>query len=691
LSGAVVAAVCLLFVLFVPPALAAETLRVGSETDYAPFSIVNDQGEPDGFAVELFRSVAQAMNREVTFETGPWSEVLEGLRVGDLDALPFVGIFPERDAYLDFSVPIVVTHGTAFVREGGPTVRNQDDLADLRVAVMRDDVGHEYARTQPWGYGVVPFPTLQDAFDCLSVAECDAVIAPRLQGVLMIESEELTGITAADLSLDGFKLEYAFAVRAGDADLLAALNGGLAIRTADGTLQRLYDKWMPHLRPHQGIPVEVLLPYATAALALVLSVMMVLYVRQRRAAGLAAERGAHLERQAQHLRQFAARLDAERMRAEAARAEADTLVSVMPDLFIRLDQENRYIDCHDPEGLLIGDFDTLRGRRFDEVLPDTAAKAIAAALERLRQTGANQSVEYHLTVPDRTTRSFEARLALFRDGGCLAVVRDVTEARDREAQLTRAAMSIAAASAAKTRFLATMSHELRTPLNAILGFSDIMVNQVFGPLENGHYRQYAQDIHDTGQGLMTLINDLMDITRIEAGKLTLSESVVDLKAILQHKVALMRPLAEGRETRLRMAESVSVRILADETLVQRMVASLLSNAVKFTVGGTIEIRVEDRDNGDVSVVVADTGIGMNPEQLAHLGEPFYQASADVAREEGGSGLGLALVKEMIALHGGALHHESEPGAGTTARLVFPRSRRLPDSVLAGPGVAAPRA
>jgi len=670
----------------------ADPLRIGSELDYPPFAIVNDQGQPDGFSIELLEAVADVMNLDYTVEVGPWNRVLDRLRTGQLDALPFVGIFPDRAAYLDFSIPIVATKGTAFVRDNGPAIESTDDLVDLRIAVMRDDVGHEYVRTQPWANRVQTFPSLDAAFNCLAVGTCDTVIAPRLQGLLLLKQRGLTNIHAADLSLEGFSLQYAFAVREGNRELLATLNGGLAILIADGTLDRIYRKWLPKTHSESGIPLSVLLPYATAALALFLAVVVGLYMRQRRATRLAAMRGKNLERQAEDLRQFAARLETERARAEAARKEADTLISVMPDIFIRRDAEDRYVDFHDPDGqTLSAIFHDMLGRRYDEVLPPAAAEAVGTALERMHRTGENQATEYKIPTAGGAMRTFETRMAPFADGGSLAVIRDVTEARDREAQLTRAVMTIADASAAKTRFLATMSHELRTPLNAILGFSEILTKEMFGKMGNGRYLEYAHDIHETGETLLLLVNDLLDIARIESGKLTMLETLVDLKAVLEHKAALIRPLAEGIATSLTiLTPEVPVRLWADEMHIQRMVVSLLSNAVKFAPGGAVEVRLENRDNGDVAVVVADTGVGMTAEQLAHLGEPFYQPDSTVARRAGGTGLGIALVKELIALHGGALIHDSQPGKGTTASLVFPASRRMPDGVVPGPGLTGKR-
>jgi len=671
------------------PAHAEPALTVGSELDYPPFAMVDEAGRPVGFSIDLFRAVAETMNLEVDFRVGPWPVLLSDLREGRLDALPFVGIFPERDEYLDFSVPIVVTHGAVFVREGGPRVREESDLAPLRVAVMRDDVGHEYARARPWGDDVAAFPSLAEAFDCLAAARCDAVVAPRLQGVLLIDQGGLTGIAPAPLTLEGFSLSYAFAVQAGDADLLASLNGGLAIAIADGTLDRLYEKWLPELRPQTGIPLDVLLPYATGILALFLVIVSVLYAGQRRATALAGARGRSLERQADHLRRLASRLDTERMRAEHARAEADALIKVIPDLFFRLDAEGRYVDVHDPEGLALVPVERLLGQRIEDALPEDTARAARAALERMHETGESQSLEYTLDRPDGPPRHFQARLAPMDDGGSLAVVRDVTEARQREAEVRHAAAALATASAAKSRFLATLSHEFRTPLNAMLGFSDILVQEMFGPVGNDRYREYTRNIHAAGQALQALVDDVMDITHIDSGRVTLLESVVDLRTIVEQKVAVVAPLAAANATKLRViGPPTPERVWADAEQVQRMVANLLSNAVKFTQGGSVEVSLEDRPDGGVAVTITDTGIGMSADQLAHLGEPFYQSSPVVAREAGGFGLGIALVKEMIALHGGDLDYDSVLDQGTTVRLIFPAGRRLSDTIVNGPRLKA---
>ena len=671
-----------------PPVRAEVAIRVGSELDYPPFALVAPDGRPEGFSVELFRAVAAVMNLDVSFRVGPWAEILTDLREGRLDALPFVGICPERAEYLDFSVPFITSHGAVFVRAEAADVATETDLGALQIAVMRDDIAHEYARRQAWAHGLVAAPSLEEAFRRLAAGEVDAVVAPRLQGMLVLEQlgRQAGDIVPASLSLDGFALRYAFAVRKGNDALLARLNGGLAIVMADGTFAALYERWLPS-PANGGIPPETVLKIVAAGLLAFLLIASLMYWRQRRLAAVATARGTELETQTDQLRRLAARLEEEhqetereRTRAEEASAEAQALLQVIPDLMFRHDAEGRFVDCYDPGGAAFVSREQLLGRRIEEVLPAPAAAVSAAALRRARVTGAVQTVEYALPVPagrDGTAeRTYEAKVAPMPDGGALSIVRDVSEARAREARLVRAAQVVAAASAAKTRFLATMSHELRTPLNAIIGFSEILTEELFGPLGSERYRGYARDIHNSGRSLLTLINDVLDITKIEAGKLTLKEEPVDLKALVEHKACMLRAMATVNGTVIRLdLPAGPVAILADDVQVQRMALNLLANAVKFTQNGTVTVSLDDRTDA-VRLTVADTGVGMSRDQLAHLGEPFYQAHSDVAKPGNGTGLGVALVKEMIALHGGELHFESEPGRGTTVHLIFPPERRI---------------
>ncbi|MFC7377039.1 PAS domain-containing sensor histidine kinase [Brevundimonas sp. GCM10030266] len=246
-------------------------------------------------------------------------------------------------------------------------------------------------------------------------------------------------------------------------------------------------------------------------------------------------------------------------------------------------------------------------------------------------------------------------------------------ARKYEVAMTRAE----AANQAKSEFLANMSHELRTPLNAINGFSEIMAGELFGPLGDQKYKGYAGDILKSGQHLLSLINDILDMAKIEAGKLTLHYEAVSLKEIVGDATRLMRGKIEEAGLRLVVDAKDIPQIEADHRGLKQVVLNLISNAVKFTPeGGEIVVALSQLDDDRVQVSVTDTGIGIAPEDLARLARPFEQVEGQHSKTTQGTGLGLALTKSLIELHGGELIMESEPGRGTTVRFDLPIQRPM---------------
>lgn len=232
------------------------------------------------------------------------------------------------------------------------------------------------------------------------------------------------------------------------------------------------------------------------------------------------------------------------------------------------------------------------------------------------------------------------------------------------------------ASQAKSRLLANTSHELRTPLNAILGFSDIIRSEGFGPVGVAKYKTYADDIHTSAQHLLDLINDLLDLSRIEAGKVELDEAAVDPVELCEHSMHLVREMAERRSIDLALQhDGPTIELRADPRLVKQMLQNLLSNAVKFNrPNGRVDIHIAGSPGGDLTIAVADTGVGIPESELLSLVEPFQQASTTRDNPERGTGLGLSIVRRLIELHDGRLTLTSRVDQGTTATLSFPKSR-----------------
>ncbi|MBL8773636.1 MAG: PAS-domain containing protein [Phenylobacterium sp.] len=258
-------------------------------------------------------------------------------------------------------------------------------------------------------------------------------------------------------------------------------------------------------------------------------------------------------------------------------------------------------------------------------------------------------------------------------------------ARKYEAEKIRAE----AASQAKSDFLANMSHELRTPLNAINGFSEIMSGELFGPLGDARYRDYAKDILNSGQHLLALINDILDMAKIEAGKLNLRFEPICLEEIAEEAMRLVRNRAEAAGLSLVLDFVDLPEVEADHRAVKQILLNLLSNAIKFTPrGGRITVKAELRDDPlgqRVKVSVQDTGIGISATDLERLARPFEQVENQHSKTTQGTGLGLALTKSLVEMHGGLLDLRSAPGQGTTASFALPLQQTRPAAL---PGAAA---
>ncbi len=338
---------------------------------------------------------------------------------------------------------------------------------------------------------------------------------------------------------------------------------------------------------------------------------------------------------------------------------------------------DRWLDLHDVPRALIG-----VGRPIEPVVefaarrgdygPGDPAVLAARRLEQLRHPRATVG-----QIDSGTGRIVEVRRSAMPDGGVLLTFADITEVKQVEAHLRRAKDEAEMASRSKTEFLANMSHELRTPLNAVIGFSDILIGQIFGPLGDQRYRDYACDIRDSGQHLLNLINDVLDVSKVEFGKVELLEETVDVMGVVEACIRLMRERAETAGIRLQHELPRSLpQIQADSRRLKQILLNLLSNAVKFTPpGGRVMIRASEGADG-LRLIVEDSGIGIAANDLEKALRPFGQIDSRLARKYQGTGLGLPLARSMTELHGGKLVLESAPGRGTTATVWLPASRIL---------------
>lgn len=252
---------------------------------------------------------------------------------------------------------------------------------------------------------------------------------------------------------------------------------------------------------------------------------------------------------------------------------------------------------------------------------------------------------------------------------------DITAYKTMDVEVQNAQIELDLANRAKSEFLANMSHELRTPLNAIIGFSEIIKNESFGPLNSKPYLEYAQDIHESGTKLMNIINEILDISKIEAGERTLNEGQVDVESVVNSCIKLLSNKAIEHEVTVKNTIEKGAVLVADELSVKQIIINLLSNAIKFTPAkGLVTISANTGVNGEFRLLVNDTGIGLDEHETQKALSPFGQIGNDLSRSNTGTGLGLTLVDGLIKLHGGSVEIFSQKGMGTTVTVIFPASR-----------------
>ena len=260
----------------------------------------------------------------------------------------------------------------------------------------------------------------------------------------------------------------------------------------------------------------------------------------------------------------------------------------------------------------------------------------------------------------------------------VAIIQDITARKHADASLRLALEDAERANKAKSEFLATMSHEFRTPLNAILGFSEMMQAEYFGPLGSKNYNEYTNDIHDSGVHMLSLVNDVLDLSAIEAGKRAIVKEAITVDGLLNSCIRNVKSAAQNRSITLSVDVANGQPVLfADRRSGIQIFHNLLSNAIKFTPpDGKISVSASVVDR-EIVIKVMDTGIGISIDQLPHIAEPFVQANAVAHNTQEGTGLGLSIVKSLVEAHGGKLNIDSEVGKGTTVTVSLPSNEGEP--------------
>lgn len=367
-------------------------------------------------------------------------------------------------------------------------------------------------------------------------------------------------------------------------------------------------------------------------------------------------------------------------------AEMRTIIDTATDGVVLIAKDGMIRNISRPAEALFGfDSETVEGKPFASLFAIESQRAARDYLNGLAENGVASVLNDGREVIGREAEGrfiplFMTIGRLPGDNGYCAVVRDITQWKRAEEELTQARTQAERASSQKTEFLARVSHEIRTPLNAIIGFSELMMDEKFGPIGSDRYRDYLRDINRSGNHVLDLVNDLLDISKIEAGEQEMNYEAVSLNDTLGETVAVMQPQANRDRVIIRSSFASRLpEVVADLRSVRQIALNLLSNAIRYTqAGGQVIVSTAYETSGDVVMRVRDTGIGMSLSEIDQALKPFKQINALKRGRHDGTGLGLPLTKAMVEANRARFSISSTPGEGTMVEITFPSTRVLAD-------------
>ncbi|MDP6430504.1 MAG: transporter substrate-binding domain-containing protein [Rhodospirillales bacterium] len=634
-------------------------VRLGIDRLYPPFEFVDENGTYSGMASDYVKLISERLG--ITMEVVPgllWEEVLDGVKKRTIDVLPAAIDSPERKLFVNFSNPHMEFPIVIVTRDKYPFVAGLNDLNGKVVALTKGYAVTSHIETN---YPVISRHLVDDPLNALravAVGEAEAAVLNLAVATFLIEKHNLANLKVAapaDIDLPGLS----FAVRKDWPLLVGIFNKTLASISPEEK-SAIRAKWISVRYEHTVDRAELLrVALTVGGIALVIVLIIVAWNR---------------------------RLGREIRNREAAQRELANKESLlrlaldqMSDGLYQLDEKLRFTLFNDRYKALLGVPDRLIqvGEPADGLLHYLAERGDYGEGEvgnlvqrRIAEFRNRDPVSVDVNTPGGHV---EFRQTPTADGGVVVVASDITE-RKRAEEILRTAKEEAEASAqAKSDFIAEVSHEVRTPMNGVLGMARLMLES---PLST-EQREFAQTIVYSGEALMTILNDLLDISKLEAGKLDLEAIPFAPRRLVEDAVNVMASRAKEKALNLRCQVAVDVpeALIGDANRLRQILFNLLSNAIKFTDEGDVTVELTGNVVAEsvfhLGVSVTDSGVGIAPEVAEKLFAPYVQAAAGVAREYGGTGLGLSICRRLADLMGGAIDLESKLGAGSTFTLTAP--------------------
>lgn len=664
------------------------TLRVGVYKN-SPKVDIGVNGKAEGLFVDIIEAIAQREGWTIEYVPGTWGEGLDRLASGQIDLMSDVAKTSERERLYRFHVEPVLSSSNQVYTHRGSSVRSLLDLDGKRIAILEGSVQEESLRQMLAGFSLsatpVPKKDFDAAFKAVAEGEADAVITNSFFGA---RNAPKYGLEDTAIIFSHSRFFFAAPLN-GNPAVLAAIDRQLvALKKGSNSV------YFNSLRRWSVDEVRSALPswLPTAAL-IVLGGLVGLLVWSATLRRQVAAKTSEIEKLYAQEREHAAELEArvaERTREiEKLSTFLQAIIDHTPNAIFYKGADLRFRGCNDAYEQTFGvarrDF---VGKTVLDLsyLPMADREAYQAEDAHVVASGTTLCRETIIPFADGREHHTLYSVSGFSDGegnpaGMVGVIVDITQQKEAEAELREAKQRAEYADRLKSAFLATMSHELRTPLNSIIGFTGVVLQELAGPLTDEQKKQLGM-VRDSARHLLALINDVLDISKIEAGEFRVAHEAFDIDAALARVVGIVRPLAEKKRLQLEVTSPGKLgATVGDSRRTEQVLLNLLSNAVKFTDHGTVSLCAEQvsgfsSERGYVQApavrfAVADTGIGIRPEDMAILFQPFRQIESALSRNHDGTGLGLAISRRLAAMMGGSIEASSRWQEGSVFSFTLP--------------------
>lgn len=644
-----------------------QPVRVGVYEN-AP-KIFTREGRPAGILVDIIEEIGRREGWQISYVSGSWAENLDRLARGEIDLMPDMAFSAERSALFGFPKVPALSSWFQIYAPKGHSIRSILDLNGKRIMVLDRSIQQQAFERLRQGFElrctIVTVPDYEAMFAKVVRGEADVAVTNRFYG--MMHARQF-GLEDTAILFEPSDLYYA-ATKGDPQHLLPNIDLHLAElkADADSIYYRSLQAWTLE-KVKFRLPLWLKVTAAVGCTVLMLSLVGSVLLKQqvnRRTRELTRINAEMEERIGERTAELAA---ITREQLSIFESAGVGIVVLRNRMIVRCNCKMEELTGF-TQAELIGMSTRIWYR--DDHTYEKAAQEVYAQLALGETHHRSQQIERKdgsLFWARLSLRAIDERNPL---AGAVGIIEDISHEREAAETLRHAMQRAQEADRIKSAFLATMSHELRTPLNSIIGFTGILMQGLAGPLNEEQHKQLGM-VQNSSRHLLSLINDVLDISKIEAGQLELSITPFDLRASLEKVLTLIAPIAQQKKISLRMELGEELgEMHTDQRRLEQIVINLLNNAIKFTEQGSVTLGCH-RQQERYLLSVVDTGIGMRQEELSRIFQPFHQVESGLARAHEGTGLGLAICKRLVGRMGGTITVESRPGEGSVFIVNLPQ-------------------